>query len=768
MSIKKLWWFNYQIHYSAVIIISVMILFPGAGSASIIIQPALIDGNDAMISGVAPSANAGPSEVLVVQPHEVLPGVNSLLKFNLNSIPSESDIVSASLHVYCSRSREAIPLDVHRITKSWQEDTVTWTFQNSLTEWSNPGGDYGIHVVDQQLSHSGWIIWDVSSLVQSWKDGLIDNNGFLIKSVSKSASLVELYSSEYNLDPGLRPKLEIEIETYDVLHIINNPMVPGLVSGGDTNVIMQELVLSVSGSQDGQVTIGDIAIEYTGEDITDIALDGIKIYDDVNRNSKVDSGLDILLGIGSFLDRLAPIDILDKLITQTNTEHLLICFDIALDAVTGHSVSSVIKDKTHIGIYAPDQIEDFTNFVSDVSIINFGGTISTPTVFPKDTPTPNPDPTPTATGRIITKLQPGAADGNDTYLSEDNVLLNFSSAEEVVIGNEFGAHRNNMLLSFDSTELCYGADVMQATLRMYCSENFVNGEVSAHRIVQNWTESGANWNTYDGMNSWMMPGGDFDTMSINQQLVTGSGWVTWDITDYVQDIVDGSFDNLGLLLQGDKFSGGSHSFYSSDYGDPALRPELDIIWESRYALASRCFDKAPSNVLGGQNNVVMGQLILTNYNDTLDVSVTDITVTFEGDNYSDIAADGVKIYDDFNDNGDYEPGVDILLGSGTFTDSYLTIDISDIIIIYGMPESLLLCYDIIPAAVPGNRVKAIIAAPLNITAANPACVMHFDSLDTGTSLITDPIVPISTTTCGLWLLLTFTIFIARKMGTGAI
>ena len=61
----------------------------------------------------------------------------------------------------------------------------------------------------------------------------------------------------------------------------------------------------------------------------------------------------------------------------------------------------------------------------------------------------------------------------------------------------------------------------------------------------------------------------------------GTGWraYTVDLTDLVQDWVDGSATNYGIMLKRD--TGGQLQCRSSDYGTPANRPKLTVDWHAR-------------------------------------------------------------------------------------------------------------------------------------------------------------------------------------------
>ena len=53
-------------------------------------------------------------------------------------------------------------------------------------------------------------------------------------------------------------------------------------------------------------------------------------------------------------------------------------------------------------------------------------------------------------------------------------------------------------------------------------------------------------------------------------------WVSWDVTELVQDWADRPDTNFGMAIDGDASAGvDSHRFFASgEYPDPSLRPRL--------------------------------------------------------------------------------------------------------------------------------------------------------------------------------------------------
>src|SRR4030042_6377475 len=163
------------------------------------------------------------------------------------------------------------------------------------------------------------------------------NYGVLIRGDPSGASGdCKFYSSDYTTDSSMRPKLEATY--YDGLTVTGVDRAPPTVSPGAGNIVMEQLVLTASNADGGQITVTGITVTFVGDSVSDIASGGVKIYDDVNDNGISDSGTDILLGTGSFSGSTAAISIMDPLVEYGTPERLLICYDISSGALYGNAV----------------------------------------------------------------------------------------------------------------------------------------------------------------------------------------------------------------------------------------------------------------------------------------------------------------------------------------------------------------------------------------------------------------------------------------------
>lgn len=121
----------------------------------------------------------------------------SLLRFDLSSVPKSASITSATLGLYAAKEAKNVSrVDLYDVSRSW-EKAPSWRYwfsdhHDSVHEWESRGGDYGKYMPSPTAvttagrggSQPGW--WNFSSpelawLVQRWLDGIVANNGVLVK-----------------------------------------------------------------------------------------------------------------------------------------------------------------------------------------------------------------------------------------------------------------------------------------------------------------------------------------------------------------------------------------------------------------------------------------------------------------------------------------------------------------------------------------------------------------------------------------------------------
>jgi len=143
-------------------------------------------------------------------------------------------------------------------------------------------------------------------------------------------------------------------------------------------------------------------------------------------------------------------------------------------------------------------------------------------------------------------------------------------------------------MKWDLSALPQDAIIQEATLSLYIygydgTGGDDNYEITAHKIINHNPDIlSCTWNTYDGSNSWTggANGGEQDIAPAECSTIVDktSGYKDLDITQMVQEWVDNSSTNFGLMLNSDTTaaSGSNRYFRPSEYSNQDQRPVLTI------------------------------------------------------------------------------------------------------------------------------------------------------------------------------------------------
>lgn len=146
-----------------------------------------------------------------------------------------------------------------------------------------------------------------------------------------------------------------------------------------------------------------------------------------------------------------------------------------------------------------------------------------------------------------------------------------------------GSNVQRSLLNFDVSAL-NGQSIFSATLTLYANTSWGNNSGGAamdvYKVTTAWDEHQATWNSAKTGVPWITPGGDYVGEGVgNAPFATSSAnpgnnqAVIWDVTDLVAAWAGGA-SNLGMLLKSNE--GNGLTFWSNNYSDPDLRPQLEV------------------------------------------------------------------------------------------------------------------------------------------------------------------------------------------------
>ena len=163
-----------------------------------------------------PRLNGATREKLIVRQGHVR---SALLRFDLSSLRDSSGVNKALLHVYVqSRSGpHSLPVQIYGVTRSWKVDEVTHQRATKKEPWAQEGvGEPGVDLGAQPIAsltlnaERAWVTFDVTQLVQEWVSFPERNLGLVIKGDGGVAVQYEFASSEWSVDPSLRPRLFVD------------------------------------------------------------------------------------------------------------------------------------------------------------------------------------------------------------------------------------------------------------------------------------------------------------------------------------------------------------------------------------------------------------------------------------------------------------------------------------------------------------------------------------------------------------------------------
>jgi hypothetical protein len=115
------------------------------------------------------------------------------LRFDLSGLPAGRTITDAKLKLYLTNTSVAGQFQVFSLKRNWSEAAASWRHWTAGSPWSSPGGNY---VPDDRgrvprasfsgtPSTTGYALFPLNSdgirQVQEWADGLLPNQGFLLR-----------------------------------------------------------------------------------------------------------------------------------------------------------------------------------------------------------------------------------------------------------------------------------------------------------------------------------------------------------------------------------------------------------------------------------------------------------------------------------------------------------------------------------------------------------------------------------------------------------
>ncbi len=240
---------------------------------------------DTLLSSYSPTTNFGNNATLLFHSSEYA----DLIRFAVfasegGPVPDGATIESASLQIYKDVYNYVYRL--YPMLKAWDESQATWVLARTGTAWTVPGAmgagtDYGTQY-DAEFSapfNPGWMSFDVTNRLRTIASGGSSNLGWNIIGVSGNNNNRKLYSSEYAIDPSLRPKLVITYSTgspptnlppivaltmpVDGAQVASGALVSLSASASDPDGTVVKVEFLVNGSKIGEALSAPFTLTWT-------------------------------------------------------------------------------------------------------------------------------------------------------------------------------------------------------------------------------------------------------------------------------------------------------------------------------------------------------------------------------------------------------------------------------------------------------------------------------------------------------------------------
>lgn len=483
------------------------------GSASLAVDiNDLSDGvdfiEDAYVDEDNKNTNYGSSSSLMTQ---VTSNREAMSYFRINfdrlGLHSNATILDASLNLTRSTSSGSATLALHQMTDPdlWVEGDITWRRPVSNQLWDEGGREYLSYATDSGVMGSQTsddFAFDITSYIQHHLDnGGPDSLDFAMAARSQNGAYaanngvdsVTFHSSDASSDND-KPRLFIQ---YDW----SNPVTvaPSLVSPWD-----------------GETLWNQTGHNFTGNTTPTLAW-----------SSSTSSSYDMIFELSTdslFHDQVARIDTrVDNDFAPSDGE---ITFDGAESLETGHMYNWRMLHVDSDGRHGEWSYSSF--LISAMSSTWLGG------------------------DRYEFRLKQGNASSDglhpecaDTYIDSGMPNSNYGSETELQASYNTIPSETTILFGCDlsSTFLPSGYAVESANLEFYLSDfPFGTPVVGAWENTQHgWTEDGATWATYDGVNTWNNVGAKgSERSSLLDSVSIGSGYTSsssanWNVTLAVQN-----------------------------------------------------------------------------------------------------------------------------------------------------------------------------------------------------------------------------------------
>jgi hypothetical protein len=186
--------FSYAVVVNGVASNQRQVTLPGAGTATLTLQPDDLDGKVARIMNITTTCNSAGAQAISTIGTTSQGKRRALFEFDLRRIPSDATVNAAAFSYYYEPTTDTPgQLNVHRVTRAWREggsngscnaSGASWESPYGTSSWTDPGGDYASSpaatLTNANRSGGGWDTFTVTTLVNDW----VKNNQIVSSSSS--------------------------------------------------------------------------------------------------------------------------------------------------------------------------------------------------------------------------------------------------------------------------------------------------------------------------------------------------------------------------------------------------------------------------------------------------------------------------------------------------------------------------------------------------------------------------------------------------------
>lgn len=226
---------------------------------------------------------------------------------------------------------------------------------------------------------------------------------------------------------------------------------------------------------------------------------------------------------------------------------------------------------------------------------------------------------PIASTLAASPLEVGAT--KDSYGRVNSPTSNYGTATDLRVSQ--GGEKARSWFEFDISAIPAGQVITSATLSLYYSSyigtNPSGQTVWAYKLIRiDWVESEVTWNIYKTGSSWTTAGGDYVTSDPSGGSTTfpgaGGAWLTWNVTDIVQDAYD-SEDSVEILIRYNDESPTSYArAFLNSKENASNKPKLTVVYETPavpptvVTIENPEVDKAWANLCGNITDIGSGNV----------------------------------------------------------------------------------------------------------------------------------------------------------------